>query len=187
MIRKWNNSWGLVQGGVTTQKCVESKVKPKCVCWRLIIHYNCAIYPMIVSNPLARNGGGGGSFSCCVQGRIQFIWGGQKIMCAYAHHEREARNPLRPGSMGSEALGGGYALSCYLSLILSILIQILGGVRLLRPLEFHHRCVLFITLIEERKKHWKWLWIFYIHIYISKTFVNEEIIGWTKQWVYTQR
>ena len=59
----------------------------------------------------------------------------QKILCAHAHHKREARSPLQLGSRAHlralEALGGGGgggggggdALSCYLSLFLSILIQ----------------------------------------------------------------
>ena len=41
--------------------------------------------------------------------------GGAKIMCGHAHHEREARRPLRPGSRAP--LGFFDALSCYLSLI----------------------------------------------------------------------
>ena len=47
--------------------------------------------------------------------------GAQKIMCAHAHHKREAQSPLRPGSRACkralEALGFFFcALSCYLSL-----------------------------------------------------------------------
>ena len=33
------------------------------------------------------------------------FWGVQKIMCAHALHEREARSPFRPGSRALEALG----------------------------------------------------------------------------------
>ena len=58
------------------------------------------------------------------QGRIQDFHlggGGQKIMCAHAHHERLARCPLRPGSRARlgplEALRVFCALSCYISLI----------------------------------------------------------------------
>ena len=52
--------------------------------------------------------------------RIPFR-GVKKMMCAHAHHEREARGPLRPGSSARlralEALRVFYALLCYLSLI----------------------------------------------------------------------
>ena len=50
-----------------------------------------------------------------LQGRIQDFnggGGGQKIMSANAYLEREARS-----QPGSRKLSGGYALSCYLSLI----------------------------------------------------------------------
>ena len=59
------------------------------------------------------------------QGRIHDFHGGggggaKKIMCVHAHHEREPRSPLRPGSRAClralETLGFFNALSYYLSL-----------------------------------------------------------------------
>ena len=65
-----------------------------------------------VADPVFFLGGGGG--------------GAQEMR---AHYEREARSPLRPGSMARfiralEAPGDFDAFSYYLSLILSILIQL---------------------------------------------------------------
>ena len=66
-------------------------------------------------------------------GRIQdfHLEGVQKVMCAQAHHEHEARYPLRPGSRARsrtpEALGVFDALSCYLSLIYQSFWNKMGG------------------------------------------------------------
>ena len=74
----------------------------------------CFLQMYTGANPGFSLGGGGGG------------GGAKKNMCANAYHEREARSPLRSGSRARlralEALGGFDALSCYMSLILSILI-----------------------------------------------------------------
>ena len=63
-------------------------------------------------------------FDLSGQGRIQDFHlgeGAQKIMSGHAHHEREARSSLRPGSRARlralEPLGGFDALLCYMSQI----------------------------------------------------------------------